>query len=503
MNNDFGLLKQKLLIEYMLADESVFQRCHNILRSSYFEPELKEIVEVILNHYGEYNVLPKVDQISAEVNTKLDLVPSIRDQDQQWALDNIERFCQLGAIVEAVQASPDHIEAGNYGTVERLVKEAVLVGLQRDLGINYFYNPRERLERIKQKNLIPFGWRDIDRKLYGGLNRGEITIFTAGSGVGKSLFLQNACLNWVSGVNYSWKEDIEQKQFDPMNVVYITLELSEDLTAKRLDSMVTGIHAKDIFKRLDDVEAMVAAKGKKSGSLLLKYFPGGGLTNVNDIKAYLKEYELQMGFKPDCVAVDYLDEMGSVNRSIKIDNLFIKDQYVTAELRELAVELDIIMITASQLNRSAVDEPEQTQAMIGGGISKIQKADNVISIYMSQNMRERDEYQCTFLKTRSSAGVGSKVYVKVDPVSMRITNQEEGYSVDDTDVTTDGSKLRNKIKEASNSDIIKSIKNVRNKPVVTEYDPETGEIVDDVANEPVHEESLTERLARLQGKGVI
>ena len=152
MNNDFGLLKQKLLIEYMLADESVFQRCHNILRSSYFEPELKEIVEVILNHYGEYNVLPKVDQISAEVNTKLDLVPSIRDQDQQWALDNIERFCQLGAIVEAVQASPDHIEAGNYGTVERLVKEAVLVGLQRDLGINYFYNPRERLERIKQKN---------------------------------------------------------------------------------------------------------------------------------------------------------------------------------------------------------------------------------------------------------------------------------------------------------------------------------------------------------------
>ena len=66
------------------------------------------------------------------------------------------------------------------------------------------------------------------------------------------------------------------------------------------------------------------------------------MTNVNDIKAYLKEYELQMGFKPDCVAVDYLDEMGSVNRSIKIDNLFIKDQYVTAELRELAVELDII-----------------------------------------------------------------------------------------------------------------------------------------------------------------
>jgi len=180
MSEDFGLLKQKLLIEYMFADESVFARCNQILKASYFEPELIKVVDAILKHVEEYNTLPTIRQIAAEIDSELELIPGIRDQDQQWALDNIERFCQQGAIIEACQASPDFIEAGDYGSVERLVKEAVLVGLQKDLGTNYFYNPKERLERIKQKNLVPLGWRDIDRKLYGGLNRGEITIFTAG-----------------------------------------------------------------------------------------------------------------------------------------------------------------------------------------------------------------------------------------------------------------------------------------------------------------------------------
>lgn len=498
MSEDFGLLKQKLLIEYMLADESVFQRSHQILKASYFEPELVGIVDVILKHAEEYNILPTVRQIAAEVDTTLDLIPGIRDQDQRWALDNIERFCQQGAIIEAVQASPDLIEAGDYGSVERLVKDAVLVGLQKDLGTNYFHNPKERLERIKQKNLVPMGWRDIDRKLYGGLNRGEITIFTAGSGVGKSLFLQNACLNWVSGVSYSWKDGQDEKSYAPLDVVYITLELSQDLTSKRVDSMVTGIDARDIFKRIDDVETMVTIRGKKSGKLTIKYFPGGGVTNVNDIKAYLKEYEIQHGKRPDCVAIDYLDEMGSVNRTVKVDNMFIKDQYVTAELRELAVDMDIILVTASQLNRSAVDESEQTQAMIGGGISKIQKADNVISIYMSPGMRERDEYQCTFLKTRSSSGVGSKVYVKFDKTSMRIIDHDEDYAVEDTNTGKDGTDLRNKM-EKGNADLIKTIKQGVNKPPTVPHDPTTGEI----REEDSVEESLTERLARLQGKGAI
>ena len=319
-NAEFGYIKQKLLIEYLLADDSVFQRCRQILKSSYFDNELEKVVSVILEHSEVYGSVPTIDQISAEADMKLNIISTVRDQDQKWVLDSIEKFCQHGAIAEAVVASISHIESGHYGIVEKMVKEAILVSLQKDLGTNYFENPRERLERLKLKNLVPTGWREFDRKLYGGLNRGEITIFSASSGMGKSLFLQNVCLNWVSGVEFGWFNDKETKKYDPMDVVYITLELSEDLTSKRVDSMVTGYGATEIYKNLDDVELKVRTRAKKSGSLIIKYMSGANVTTTNDIRAYLKEYEIRMGKLPDCVAVDYLDEMAP-NEKVSADTV--------------------------------------------------------------------------------------------------------------------------------------------------------------------------------------
>lgn len=502
-NAEFGYIKQKLLVEYLLADDSVFQRCRQILKPSYFDNELEKVVSVILEHSESYGSVPTIEQISAEADMKLNIVPAIRNQDQKWALDSIERFCQQGAIVEAVQASPDHIESGNYGVVEKMVKEAMLVSLQKDLGTNYFENPRERLERLKLKNLVPTGWREFDRKLYGGLNRGEITIFSASSGMGKSLFLQNACLNWVSGVSFGWSDDREAKQYAPLDVVYITLELSEDLTSKRMDSMVTGYGATEIYKNLDDVELKVVTRGKKSGEFTIKYMSGANVTTTNDIRAYLKEYEIRMGRMPDCVAVDYLDEMCPNNQKIDASNLFIKDQYITAELRELAVELDVIMVTASQLNRSAVDQSDQNQSMIGGGLSKIQKADNVVTIYASPSMKDRGEYQVKFIKTRSSAGVDSKIFLNFNAASMRISDFPEGYDGgEDTDVKSDGTQLRKIASDAKNIDIIKTIKRGPPKKDATIFDPETGEVIEEKPDIPKNE-SLTDRLARMRNVGKI
>ena len=257
----------------------------------YFDTELRSVVKCILKHANEFNALPTLKQIKAETGTELELLDNIRNQDQTWALTNIETFCQRGAIIQAVLNAPDLIEVGNYGAVENLVREATMVGLQKDLGIHYFEDPRARLERMRLKNLIPCGYHIIDRKLYGGLNRGELTIFTAASGGGKSLFLQNICLNWVEGASYLDRSNVEHK-YDPMNVVYITLELSEELTSKRLDTMVTGIDTREIFRKLDEVELRVRMKGKTSGHLRIKYIPVND-TTMNDIRAYLKEFEVQ------------------------------------------------------------------------------------------------------------------------------------------------------------------------------------------------------------------
>lgn len=481
-SNEFN--KQKLLIEYMLTDDSIFQRCSNILEPRYFDKELQDIVQYMIFHSSTFSALPTIKQILAETGTVVNLIDNVRDQDQNWALTNIEIFCQQSAIMEAVKKSIDYIDTNDRGTVEKLIRDACTIGLQKDIGINYFHNPRERLDRIKLHTLVPTGWDKLDKKLYGGINRGELTVFAASSGMGKSLFLQNICLNWVEGVSYEWGG--HETTFEPLNVVYITLELSQDLVAKRMDTMVTGIDSREIYKNLDDVELKVGMKSKKCGQFYIKYMSTG--STIHDLRAYLKNFEIEKGFIPDAIAVDYLDLLHPTQK-ISLSDLYIKDKYITEDLRSMAGEFDMLCVTASQLNRSAADESEHNHAMIAGGISKIQTADNVISIYASASMKERGEYSCQFLKTRSSDGVDSKILLGFDNVSLRITDLPEDYiNLNDED---DGTQLRKKVLRSSN-EVLQKIKSTP---------PRMKDEV--VVIKKQITESLINRLQRLQGDGQI
>ena len=288
------------------------------------------------------------------------------------------------------------------------------------MGLEYFENPKERLQWIKdQAGAISTGWKGIDHKLYGGMNRGEMTIFAGGSGAGKSLFLQNFAVNWALA---------------GMNTVYISLELSEQLISMRLDSMVSGYGTKEVMKNMDDVDLKVRMKSKGAGRLRVKQMPNG--VTANDIRVFLREYEIQCGEKVDCLLVDYLDLMMPISAKVSGSDLFIKDKYVSEELRNLAMEKDLLFVTASQLNRGAVEEIEFDHHHIAGGISKIQTADNVVGIFTSNAMREKGRYQIQFMKTRSSSGVGTKVDLRFDPDTLRIEDLQEGDEDSDTVTAT-------------------------------------------------------------------
>jgi replicative DNA helicase len=236
-----------------------------------------------------------------------------------------------------------------------------------------------------------------------------MTIFAGGSGAGKSLFLQNFAVNWVLA---------------GLNVVYVSLELSEQLISMRLDAMVSGFGTKEIMRNMEDVDLKVRMKSKGAGKLRVKQMPNG--VNANDLRVFLREYEIQSGEKVDCLLVDYLDLMMPISAKVSGSDLFIKDKYVSEELRNLAVERDLLFVTASQLNRAAVEEIEFDHHHIAGGLSKIQTADNVVGIFTSNAMREKGRYQIQFMKTRSSSGVGTKVDLKFDPDTLRIVDLEEG-----------------------------------------------------------------------------
>ena len=217
-----------------------------------------------------------------------------------------------------------------------------------------------------------------------------------------------------------------------LNVVYVTLELSEELVAMRLDSMNTGMSSKALFKNMEDVDLKVRMLAKGSGALQIVYLPSG--VTVSQLKSYLKEYEIQSGLQPQAVIIDYLDLMMPNDRRVSPSDLFVKDKYVAEELRNLAVELDTLLVTASQLNRTAVEEIEFDHSHIAGGLSKVQTADNVMGIFTSAPMRERGRYQIQFMKTRSSSGVGQRVDLQFNIESLRISDLPEGEEISEPDV---------------------------------------------------------------------
>jgi len=444
MIKEYGHDIQLLFLRMMVTNAELFTRVTNIINPDNFDKKLKPVCEFIVEHSKKYNVVPDSLQIKSVTSIEVDAITELGDEHTNWFLDEFESFTKRQELERAILKSADLLEKGDYGPVEKLIKDAVQISLQKDMGIDYFIDPRSRLMTLKSSNgQNSTGWPSMDQKLYGGFNRGELQIFAGGSGSGKSLFMQNLAVNWVQS---------------GLNGAYITLELSEGLCSMRIDSMMTDTSSREIFKDIDTVEMKIKMLAKKSGKLRVKYMPAQ--SNVNDLRAYCKELQIQTGVKIDFLCVDYLDLLMPVGAKVSPSDLFVKDKYVSEELRNLAKELNVLFVTASQLNRGAVEEIEFDHSHISGGISKINTADNVFGIFTSRSMRERGQYQLQLMKTRSSSGVGQKIELEFNIETLRITdpNKDEG----------EGSSIGyNKPKPNPSLNVIKA-----------NVDQKTGEILD-------------------------
>ena len=413
MSKEYTADLQKLFLEMMLHDAQNFVRVQNIYNVDNFDRSLHDTAVFVKEHSDEHGALPTAQQVQAVTGVEQKPVPDITESHNDWFLAEFEGFTKRQELERAILKSADLLEKGEYEPVEKIIKDAVQISLTKDMGTDYFEDPRARLMALKDNNgQISTGWPAMDRKLFGGMNKGELNIFAGGSGSGKSLFMQNLAVNWVT---------------QGLNGVYLTLELSEGLSAMRIDSMLTNVSTKEVFKDLDTVEMKVKMTGKKAGNLQIKYMPAQ--SNVNDIRAYLKELQIKNNWQVDFLLIDYLDLLMPVSAKVSPSDLFVKDKYVSEELRNLAKELDCVFVTASQLNRGAVDEIEFDHSHISGGLSKINTADNVFGIFTSRAMRERGRYQIQLMKTRSSSGVGQKIDLEFDIESLRIRDlgEDEEY----------------------------------------------------------------------------
>ena len=467
MSKDYNADFQKLFLEMMIHDAQSFVRVQNIYNEENFDRSLRSAAKFIKEHVDKHHVLPTLEQIKATSGVELKPMPDMTDGHTEWFMEEFENFTKRKELERAILKSADLIEKGEFNPVEKLIKDAVQISLTKDMGTDYWGDPKSRIDKyFSSGGQVSTGWPQLDRILYGGFSRGELNIFAGGSGSGKSLVMMNIALSWLQM---------------GLSGVYITLELSEELCSLRTDAMLTGMSTKDIRKDVETTELKVKLVSKKAGQYRVKGLPAQ--SNVNDIRAYLKEVQVQTGIKVDFVMVDYLDLVMPVSAKVSPNDLFVKDKYVSEELRNLAKELNVLFVTASQLNRSAVEEIEFDHSHISGGISKINTADNVFGIFTSRAMRERGRYQIQCMKSRSSTGVGMKVDLEYNIETMRITDPGE----DAVSGTTHPDSIMNKIKSSSR--------------VAESVDANTGEITESsVIKADVNGSKLKSMLAGIKAK---
>ena len=465
MTTDYNTEIQKLFLEMMLHDAQNYVRVQNIYNEENFDRSLRSAAKFVKEHSDKHHTLPSIEQIQATTGVALRPMPEMNEGHTGWFMEEFENFTKRKELERAILKSADLIEKGEFDPVEKLIKDAVQISLTKDLGTDFWLDPEGMFSKyFDAGGQVSTGWPQLDKLLYGGFSRGELNIFAGGSGSGKSLVMMNIALNWVQM---------------GLHGVYITLELSEELTGLRTAAMLTNMSTKDIRKDKETAALKIKMVGKKSGSYQVKVLPAQ--SNINDIRAFLKEYQIQTGRRVDFMMIDYLDLLMPVSAKVSPNDLFVKDKYVSEELRNLSKELGVLMVTASQLNRSAVEEIEFDHSHISGGISKINTADNVFGIFTSRAMRERGRYQIQCMKSRSSTGVGMKVDLEYNIETMRITDPGEDAS---SHGTSHPESIMNKIKSSSR--------------VTETTDMETGEVTPIKAD--VNGSKLKSMLAGIKAK---
>ena len=394
----FGTSFQSKIIASLLSGMKFIQTISDILNPSMFDSDSnKWLVKCIKDYYYEYKKQPtlevikyKIDEIDNDI-LKAGVVDKLRDvwknieaTDLEFVQSETLDFCKNQTLKGAILESVDLLENKDYDGIKSIIDEAMKAGTTRDLGHDYIPSLDLRLEE-SARTTVPTPWDVINDVMDGGLGAGELGVIVAPAGIGKSWTLQAL----GSGVIQSGK-----------TVIHYTLELNENYVGLRYDSIFSGITTANIKYYKDDVKSKIS---KLSGKLLIKYFPTKA-ASVQTIGAHLKQIELS-GTKPDMVIVDYADILMPTG-NFKEKRHALGNIY--EDLRGLAGELEIPIWTASQANRSALEEDVIGADKVAEDYSKVMTADFVMS--MSRKVEDKIANTGRFHVIKNRFGIDGITY---------------------------------------------------------------------------------------------
>ena len=364
----FGHKFQTKIISSLLGEKVFLQTICDILEPEYFDSDSnKWISQTIRDYFFEYKTAPtlevmkvKIDEIENDI-LKVAVVDGLKESwrliqstDLKFVQEQTLEFCRNQVIKAAILDSVDLLEVGQYDEIKRMVDEAMKAGSERDLGHDYIVGIEERLTK-STRDTVKTGWDPIDDLMDGGLGSGELGVVVAPAGIGKTWCLQSMGASAVK---------------QGLNVLHYTLELNQNYVGLRYDTIFSGVPTANIKFYQDDVKKKIDAL---EGTLLIKYFPTKSAT-VQTLAAHLSQIEIQ-GTKPDLILVDYADilkGMGSEKRHV-LENIY-------EDLRGLAGEVECPIWTASQANRSSLEEDVIDATKVAEAYSKVMIADFVVSV---------------------------------------------------------------------------------------------------------------------------
>jgi len=369
LGSKFSTSFQNKVISAIISDRSFTRQIYDILKPEYFDAESSEwLVKTTMKYFDQYDKMPTLDVLKVKINSierdvlKTSVVDTLKyawnhldSQDLEFVKEQVLDFCKNQSIKNAILDSVTLLEDGKYETIKKKIDTAMKAGQDSDIGHEYKTMITERYED-QVRNVVSTGWDVIDEITQGGFGKGELILFAAPPGIGKSWSLVNI------GVNAMKKGKV---------VAHYTLELNEGYTGQRYDAVLSGVAVGNLKYNMEDVKKAVE---NVPGDLVVKHYPTK-TASVTSLKAHMDKMTLQ-GKKPDVVIVDYADLLRGPSKEKRHEEL----EEIIEDLRGMAGEYEVPVFTASQINRSGAEDDIITGTKIAGSFSKMMTADFVVSL---------------------------------------------------------------------------------------------------------------------------
>ena len=423
------------ILKNLIFNDEYTRKSLPYLKTEYFSDHNDRFLfEEIENYVNKFNVLPTKEALIIEVgnNAKLsedqfdgvskkvtEYFTSKEDTEIDWLLETTEKFCQDKAIYNAVLESIGIIDnqketEKDKGAIPEILSDALAVCFDPNVGHDYIEDSDERFEsyhRVEEK--VAFDLDYFNKITKGGLSKKTLNITLAGVGVGKSLFM---CHHAAASISQG------------LNVLYITLEMAEEKIAERIDANLMNIRLDDLVrlpkkmyeKKIEDLKSTV------KGRLIIKEYPTAA-ASTNHFRALLNELNLKRNFKPDLILVDYINICSSARiRPGQYVNSYSYVKSIAEELRGLAVEFDVPILSATQTNRAGFQNTDVGLEDTSESFGLPATADFMFAIISNENLEEAGQMLIKQLKNRYSDLTSNKKFlVGVDRAKMRLTDLGE------------------------------------------------------------------------------